>query len=213
MRNRFTELMNSGFASSKYIDHVPNVTDTSEYTPLIRMYNNVFGMPTDTRMTQTSEGDLIITGHMINTPNWSKFIWAPNWGGIQFSLSFQSQQISAKPINNLYSFLMFYGKTLEFPCVLNGDVVAKVVDMEQLSTLQPPTTPCCYTTCESQIPHKLSELTTNGDDNYIKECYQNTKNLYQVAENLNNSNFVKGNQWYVMNQSIYGNFNNIVIIL
>ena len=71
MRNKFSDLIKDGVAPFKY-------TNLAQGTPceddLCRIYNNIFSIASDTHMSMLENGTRVITGHMINTPQWDNFI-------------------------------------------------------------------------------------------------------------------------------------------
>lgn len=203
MRDIFTDLINKGVACPKYINHVKNGCDPID--DVCRLYNNIFGMPTDTRMTITADDRRVITGHMVSTLNWDKFICAPFWGAIDFKLS---------GYRCLLDFLNKYKLTLGENTVLNGDIVATIVPVEECEC-ECPCDPCdwCYVTCESKIPKNIVDITTDKNINHIAECLKNVGSINDFSKNLNESSFIKGTNWYQVNDSVYGIFNDDIIIL
>ena len=190
--------------SRKYINHVPTTSKSFVDNPMIVWYNNIYGMPTDTRMTMTEDGDVVITGHMIGTPKWEQFICQRFWGGVDLK-------------DSLLGFLDKYGYCASVPDCLNGDYVVPITpkhaeddDCEACCSLE---CPRCYTTCESKIPKNIIDITTDKDINHVKECFKDSKTFVGVAEKLNDSLYIKGNNWYAASGHIYGIFNDDVIIL
>lgn len=190
--------------SRKYINHVPTTPKSIVEDPMIVMYNNIYGMPTDTRMTMTEDGDVVITGHMIGTPKWEQFICHRFWGGVDLK-------------EPLLGFLDKLGYCTSAPDYLNGDYVVHIIsnceendDCEDCCSLE---CPYCYTTCESKIPKNIIDITTDKDINHVKECFKESKTFVSVAKKLNDSLYIKGNNWYASGGHIYGIFNDDVIIL
>ena len=201
MRDKFTELINAGVAPSHYTNTLP---DTPERDPMILFYNKIFGAVSDTHMTKTPQGDIFITGHMINTPKWYQFVCSRNWGAMNFRVSCNQQA------NNLVEFLSLFNKTIVWPYTLNGDVVAKV---EDICDGMCPVCPSCYETVSSKIPQDVKYITTNCDINRVKECYKDSLTLHDVANKFNESYYIKGQEWCVINNHICGKFNDDIIIL
>ena len=199
MRNRFSDLIKDGVASFNY---VPITSDMPEKDPICIAYNNIFSIASDTHMSITADGMRIITGHMINTPQWEKFIYSHNWGGIQWGNSVN------EPYWSLASFLSGYG-LIGKKTVLNGDVVYIVQpcsDKEEECCC-----PNCCHTHESMIPQSLYMITK--DIIKLKECYKDSKNLKEVAQKMNESLYIDGNNWVNYNDCICGLVKNKVIIL
>lgn len=189
--------------SNDYVNHVPSTPRSLVTDPIVVAYNNTYGMPTDTRMGRTEDGRLIITGHMIETPNWEKFICSRFWGGVDLKC----------PL------VCFLGKNhlrLVDMIPLNGEIVALIEDCNCMGDdcdCCPCKCPSCYTTCESKIPRNIIDITTDKDINHVTECFQKSKTYVEVAEKLNDSLYIKGSQWYSANEHIYGIFNDEVVIL
>ena len=198
MRNKFSDLIKDGVAEFKYINHLPELP---EQDPICREYNNLFSIPSDTHMSMLDNGLRVIKGHMINTPQWDRFICASTWGGIKFGNYINKDYWSA---SCYFSNMGLCGSK----DTLNGEVVYILKPHEcEDSDCDCPT--CCVTS-ESNIPQLLSIC---GDMMKIQECYKTSKNLQEVAQKLNESSYIKGNKWYNYNDKIYGLINNKVYIL
>lgn len=111
MRNRFTELVNAGIASHPYQEFLPKTPCTC---PICRAYNNIFGIPTDTHMSALDDGSYVITGHIINTPDWQKFTTSVgNWKAVSFKPS---------GYEGFEDFITRQGLVVDTErCTLNGD--------------------------------------------------------------------------------------------
>lgn len=82
MRNRFSDLINSGVARFEY---TPLNPETPETDPLCREYNNVFGPALDTHMSVVGNVR-VITGHNIaDECKWNEFCNSNKWGGYDFT--------------------------------------------------------------------------------------------------------------------------------
>lgn len=186
MRDKFSELIAKGVAAFKY---TPIAKDMPEQDPICRMYNNIFSIPSDTHMSCLEDGRRVITGHMVNTPNWEKFICSTFWGAVNFrTTGFWS----------LCDFL--YKQGLQYNIgALNGEVVCFVKNFEPKG-LDAPTK---VTTNESNIPQPITVLTTDGDMMHIKECF-NCDNNQEVVRKLNESIYIKGCNWVPTQKGIAG---------
>ena len=136
--------MNDSSYSRGYENHVPSVPRSLVADPIVVAYNNTYGMPTDTRMGRTEDGRLIITGHMVETPNWEKFICSRFWGGVDLKCP-------------LVCFLDRNHLRIADMIPLNGEIVVLIevsdrVDIDCDCDYCPCECPSCYTTCESKIP-------------------------------------------------------------
>lgn len=193
MRDKFSELIKQGVAKFEY---TPTIGSIPEQDPACRAYNNIFSIPSDTHMSCLPDGNRVITGHMINTPKWDAFVCSPFWGAVDFRTT---------GYWCLCDFLYKFG--LEGSVGnLNGDIVYFVKERQ---TTPSKATPNTVTTTESKIPHNITEITTNGDINKVKECF----NSDDVIKSLNESLYIKGDNWAPMGDSIIGLVGNKVVII
>lgn len=207
MRDKFKDLMNSGFATFKY---TALTSDKPDEDPICRTYNNIFSIPSDTHMSITADGDRVITGHMINTQHWGNFCCSCCWGAVDFRTS---------GTWSLCEFLHRNGLKGEIS-TLNGDVVYKIVPREpdekcagcELSTNNTTVRPGgYYTVGESKIPHPLAGLTMSGNPMHLTECFG--VDIDTVAKKMNESCWVRGNNWVPFEDKIVGLVGNQVYIL
>jgi hypothetical protein len=164
------------------------------------MYNNIFSIATDTHMSIAEDGSRIITGSLIKKNDWEdRYLHARNVGGYVFPKDYWS----------ISCFLSKYG-LCGVKETFNGDIVYKLTDCPQdaFNAICPS---CCHVP-ESNIPERLSAITTQGSDAFVQECFKRASNVYEVVENLNNSAFIKG-EWILYNESIIGNIGNKVYIM
>lgn len=185
MRNKFTELIEQGVAAFNY---TPIAPEMPEQDPICRMYNNIWSIPSDTHMHLDREtGIRYITGHMVGIQEqWNKFVSACHWGAVCFKGSgFWS-------LSNFLACNGLYGKL----SVLNGDAVYEISPCDTENTACPyPDCPTCCITSESQIPINSAVLTINGDRLKLVECFTGKSNIYDIAKAMNESIYVKGNDW------------------
>ena len=199
MRNKFTELINQGVARFEY---TPISDDKPNCDPICRMYNNIFSIPSDTHMSVVEEtGARIITGHMINTPNWEMFCCSYNWGAVDFKTS---------GYWCLSDFLYKNGLRGRIS-TLNGDVVYMVEEHIPSEDENCPNCPCVCHTMESKMPQQITTITTSGNKLHVAECF--VDNLEETCKRLNESSWVKGNNWVPSNDGIVGLVGNTIYIL
>jgi hypothetical protein len=196
MRDKFSELIAQGVASFEYTplyDKVPTPC------PLCRLYNNIWGMATDTHMAVAEDGETYITGRMVNwTEQWSQFRWAQKWGNVEFKHS---------GYWSLDDMLYNNGKDLLLTN-LNGDVVMRVVDRPEPEEIGIPTKAVAM---ESGINKPLSTLTIDRNEDTLKECFKGT--IDDVVENLNKNCMIKGTNWIVSEGRILGKIDGKIIEL
>lgn len=203
MRNKFTELIELGVAA---FDYTPVAPEMPEQDYICRMYNNIWSIPSDTHMHLAEDGTTrYITGHIIGTPNWDKFVCACNWGAVDF-----------RPTGywSLCDFLQTHGLRGEHSN-LNGDNVYVVTPIEEMTSADncDVCCPTCYVTTESQMPAQISTLSFDNNPIRVKECYKGKSNLYEVCEALNDSIYVKGNNWTVNGNNVMCPIGNKVYVL
>lgn len=193
MRNKFTEWIEQGVAK---FDYTPTNSDSQE-DMICRMYNNIYAIPTDTHMSCLADGNRVITGHMINTPQWEKFKYSQIWKFVDFTTSGSG---------SLCEFLYKHNLCAQID-KLNGDVVCLVKPAEDCEA-------CCKDICcttESKIPQPISIISKNNNSLDVKECFTNS--IIETVENLNKSVKIKGSNWYADGSTIVGVVENKTIIL
>lgn len=197
MRDKFSELIERGVASFKY---TPLAGETPGTDPISVSYNNIFGVATDTRMSIDGDGYRYITGRLIgNEKKLSSFVYASIYGGVNFSHSgFWSFN------DFLYKNGLCYEKY-----ILNGDVVLKV--SEKMPNDEEYMCPQCCVACESNINIPLQTIVIDRNPNRVEECFRG--NIENVVKNLNESQYIKGNNWITVNGQIIGLVDNKVIRL
>ena len=196
MRDRFSELIKQGVASFKSVpvgDALPN-TD-----PICRQWNNIFSIPSNTHMHMV-DGQRIITGRMVNiTQDFEKFLISPFWGAVSYrSCGYWCPS----------DFLYKQGLKGEYGTA-NGEQCYLVYSSDEPVSL--PSAINAYITMGNKIPQPIAQLVNNRDANKLKECFQ--ENLNKTAQNMNESLYVKGNNWIVKGNNIIGMVGNEVIIL
>ncbi len=188
MRNKFTDLIADGVAQFDYINTITDVSD-----PICREYNNIYGIFSDTHMSKYKDG-YIITGHM---------------RGSDFD-SILNKKIEGVGYFSMYDFFYKYNLSGGYN-VVNND---KVYILKPKQTVRnyddncSGCTPQCYYEGNSNIPLPIISITTNNDINKLNECFDGIINSEDVAEKLNKSPYIKGNNWIAYNGNIYGVVNN-----
>lgn len=189
--DKFSELIRKGVASFGPIKIGSDVPDNN---PKVRSYNNIFSIATDTHA--SSSGDnIIITGSLISHPDkFDRFIWYGQWGGVYFA---HTGYNSFGDWMNKNGFKGHYE-------MMNGDSVYVLTPkspdgpVEQDHTILPGSY-IVYNVEEDLIPKNVRFLTKTNDINDFNECYD--KNIYIMAQNLNESRWVYGDSWFVVNMS------------
>lgn len=184
MRNKFTELVNAGVASFK---SDPIAADRPQYCPVCHTYNNVWGVITDTHMSNLPDGRRVITGTFVsNTPKWTQLMFSSYWGGVRFDTT---------GYMSLSEFL--YKSGLETRSItLNGQPAIELVPCEEcaVTDIKCPV----YTTTETKFPQPINRL--GG----VLECLGVSSSLSDAARKLNSSIKVPGDHWHVYENKIIG---------
>lgn len=201
MRDKFTELIEQGVAKFGYTKIAPEIP---EQDPICRFYNNIWSIPSDTHMHYNNEtGERYITGHMVGIQDkWDKFVNASNWGAVNFRTS---------GFWCLNHFLQSNGLTGTYSA-LNSDTIFLVIPCDGVDCPNPGCPACCTTT-ESQIPQNIGILTIDGNVMKIKECYHGKESIYDVCNAMNESIYVRGNEWTVSGDKLVCPIGNKIIIL
>lgn len=205
MRNKFTELINQGVASFNY---TPIAHEMPEQDPICRMYNNIWSIPSDTHMScvknENGEEYRVITGSMVSKGDeWEQFVCACNWGAVNFRTA---------GYWCLGEFLQKNGLRGNLSA-LNGDTVYLITPIPVGDMGTCVGCPNCCVTTESKIPGQISTLTMDNNPLRIKECYKGKSNLYEVCEALNESIYVKGNNWTVNGDKVMCPIGNKIYVL
>lgn len=203
MRDKFTELIEQGVAKFNYTNIAPPVP---EQDIVCRMYNNIWSIPSDTHMSYNAEtGERYITGHMVGIESrWSNFVYAHNWGAVNFkSTGYWS----------LCDFLQKNGLCGQYS-TLNGETIYLVTPIPAPEVGCPcAECPSVCTTTESKMPQPIALLAVGGDFYKIKECYQGKNSLYEVAKALNENIYVKGENWTVNGNNLMCPIGNKIYVL
>ena len=202
MRDKFSELIDAGVASFTYKPVAGNIPEQDD---ICRMYNNIYSIPSDTHMSFI-DGHRYITGHILkNQSKWTNFYMSCFWGGVDFS----------RTTGSVAKFLTDNGLRLQ-QAYLNGDVAYEVIPITDSADQEMPAPaicPMCYTTTESQIPQPIDLLTVDHNSLKVKECFEGTKDPYEIAKKLNESMYIKGDNWTVFENKIIGTVSNSNCIL
>jgi hypothetical protein len=198
MRNKFTDLINQGVAQFEY---TPISGDMPNTDPICRAYNNIFSLASDTHMSMLEDGRRVITGHIINTPKWELFINNCCYGAINFKPSGYWCMSDFLCKNSLT------GRIGQ----LNGDVVYFVEMRDEGDDNICMNCPCVCHTTESKIPQQIHIITNSGNKLHVVECFQG--NVYETCKRLNESTWIKGNNWVPSNNGIVGLVGDTVYVL
>lgn len=205
MRDKFSELINKGVAS---FQERPVGSPTPTLDPMVKTYNNLWGLLTDTHMSAVEDG-YIITGTFVKSRYWDGFKYCSYYGNTNIKLG--------SGYCNLESMVYSNGYEMK-PDIYNGDYVIRLTKRpEPSSDLEKcvGSTDCCVpcdTTCspcvtslgESQIPHPFKEFFTREEITAISEAWRcGDGNAVKVLENLNDSLAIDGNRFRISADNQY----------
>lgn len=200
MRDRFSEMIKAGVAS---FEEKPIGSFTPTLDPMVKTYNNLWGLLTDTHMSAVDDG-YIITGTFVKSQYWEGFKYCGYYGNTNIKLGSGYCNLECMVWTNGYEMK---------PDLYNGDYVIKLTKRPEPSTEDPngalvpaedqccgtaccPTCPCIYSLGESQIPHPFREFFTPEQTNAICEGWAGGI-AEKIANTLNEDKELKGHSFRV----------------
>lgn len=187
--DRFTEMIEKGVASREYKTFLP---ETPDQDPIVRTYNNCFGLFTDTHMSKMNENEYVITGSLCSRPDrFDSFLYSVNFGlGTAF-------KVNGK-ITSLAGFLQSNGLKGQYEC-LNGDSVYKIYPCPSSACCIDPA--CgygvCGMDCQSSYPTQLGEKLMSA----IADMLSESANLEELENKINKCDILNGSDWFSFNTS------------
>lgn len=186
--DKFSELIAQGVANFEYKNITQttplNIMEEPDYQ-MIRSYNNLYSIATNTNMLRTEDGEIIIVGTLVKDPKYfDRFLWSQYYKNLTFTKS-------------LGSFLRDYGYTGCYTSINNDSVymLRSLSSDEIMNTIGAPTiqSDSCVCACEGGIPENIRFISINADINDIKECFSQK----DVIKALNESKNIIGNNWII----------------
>ena len=186
--DKFSELIKQGVAKFEYKHITGNITDTYPQdleSQMIRDYNNLYSIATNTHMGRSADNRIIITGTLVkDTKYFDRFLCSSYYKNLTFdkcpSCFFRD-----------YGFVGHYE-------ILNNDnvyVLELITEHPELAQTQI----CqdnCVCPCEGGIPRNVRFISTSGNFEDVKECVTE-----DTAKSLNESKYIIGNNWMVVGLS------------
>lgn len=218
MRDRFSEMIKKGVAS---FQEKPVGAPIPTLDPMVKAYNNLWGLLTDTHMSAVEDG-YIITGSFVKTQYWDGFKYCSYYGNTNIKLG--SGFYSLENMVNANGYMMT-------PDTYNGDYVIKLVKRPDPATVPSEgecacadvAIPCCtkcypYVTSlgESQIPRPFKEFFTESQSKDIVDAWNRANgDAMKILENLKESREVDvtrfrisaDNQYIIVNENLKINLN------
>jgi hypothetical protein len=185
MRNQFNDMIMSGIANRKYQTFIPSTTETD---PVVRTYNNCYGLFNDTHMSKMGEGEYVITGSLCRVPEkFDGFLYSINYG---LNTAFR---VNGK-VMSLACFLSSNGLTGYYD-TLNGDSVYKIVQNPGPVKLADGEICKDYNVCAMDstcgYPVQLGEKMTE----ILATFVDNAETIDDVRKQMNESEYINGNDW------------------
>lgn len=194
----FQDLIKAGIAPSRYDTKL--MGQTTDTDPLVRTYNNIWGIISDTHMSRLEDGRYVITGSMVSDQRkFSTFLYAERWGGYNFGNS------SLKTLSD--SYLSLCSLINRNNCVgsfekINGDnvyVLTPLSDEQQSEKSKCSASiqcdGCCIGCSESVFPIKMSQITSN--EKTLASILEANDSLLDKVNKLNESEDIDGKNWSV----------------
>lgn len=205
MRDRFSEMINKGVAA---FQERPVGSPIPTLDPMVKAYNNLWGLLTDTHMSVVEDG-YIITGTFVKTQYWPGFTYASYYGNTNIKLGSGYYSLENMVYSNGYEMK---------PDTYNGDYVIHLTKRPVSSEDPNKCIGCadccvaCGTTCapcvtslgESQIPHPFKEFFTPAESAAIIEAFKcGDGNAVKVLENLKESLDIDGSRFRISADNQY----------
>ena len=209
MRDKFSELIKAGVAS---FCERPVGSPAPTLDPMVKAYNNLWGLLTDTHMSKLCDECYIITGTFVKSQYWERFKYCSYWGSTNIRLGSGYNSLECMVYSNGYQMA---------PDTYNGDYVIKLTkrpeDSRPEDSAEPGVeccgcaVPCCQNCdpCvislgESEIPHPFKEFFTREESDAIIEAWKGGDgNAMKVLENLKDSTVIDGSRFRISADNQY----------
>ena len=184
--DKFSELIAQGVANFEYkpiTQTTPgNCLEDPDYE-MIRMYNNLYSIATNTHMSRTEGGDIVITGTLVKDKKYfDRFLYSCIYKNLTFQQS-------------LLEFLRCY-RYVGCYDILNNDHVYKLKPLVEFK-MNCVGDQCCVYQTESQIPQNIKYISKTANIESVRECFKKEN----VVEALNEHQDIKGNNWMIVGLS------------
>lgn len=172
-----------------YQTFVPQISETD---PVVRTYNNCYGLFTDTHMGKISEDEYVITGSLCSIPEkFDQFLYSFNYGlGTTFKVDGRAKTLSC--------FLSENGLCGQYAC-LNGDKVYKI-SRKPFDLSNGPSCEICAQSCDYvgiPVPRQLGEKAIET----LGQLIENSKTSEELQNAANECSEINGNDWTVFGTS------------
>jgi hypothetical protein len=186
--DKFSELIKQGVAKFEYKPITGDITDTYPQdleSQMIRDYNNLYSIATNTHMGRSADNRIIITGTLVkDTKYFDRFLCSHCYKNLTFdkcpSCFFRD-----------YGFVGHY-EILNNDNVYVLELISEHPELVKYEICQDN----CICTSESNIPQNVRFISTSGNFEDVKECITE-----DTAKSLNESKYIIGNNWIVVGLS------------
>lgn len=192
--DNFSQLIAQGVANFEYKTITGSITPTYSQdleSRMIRDYNNLYSIATNTHMSKTADGKIIITGTLVGDKKYfDRFLYSTCYKNLMFNMS-------------VCTFIYNNGYIGHYDIYNNDDVY-----MLELRTMHPELfdkigspcqacQDCCVCTSESQIPQNIKYISKTANIETVKECFSQE----DAIKALNEHQDIKGNNWIMIGLS------------
>ena len=180
----FKDIIETGIAQRNYTTILP---ETPETDPIVRTYNNCFGLFTDTHMSKLGEQDYVITGSLCRDPGlFNSFLYSVNFGlGTHFRTNYQIASVTSPS-----SWLSKNGLCGHFE-LLNGDHVYRIGACPVVYNNTLDYSACCMN-CATDMPVQMSEKQLE----VLSQLVETAKDTAELSAKVNENEYFNGNDWY-----------------
>jgi len=194
MRDKFSELIAAGVAS---FEEKPIGSPVPELDPMVRLYNGLWGLLTDTHMSKVEDG-YIITGRFVQLPLWNSFIYSGCWGTTNIKLGSGYYSLDDMVRKNGYCMV---------PDIYNGDNIIRLKPCPEPESAACPCgmeCPVCCSVGESNIPHPLSDVFSREQINEFVVAWIDAKgDANKIIENLQTTKTLDGSKFRISSDNKY----------
>lgn len=189
--DKFSQLIAQGVANFEYKTITGPITPTYSQdleSRMIRDYNNLYSIATNTHMSKTVDDKIIITGTLVSDKIYfDRFLYSTYYKNLTFSTS-------------VYSFIYNNGYEGHYDKYNNDDVYMlelRSMHPELFNKIGSNCQDCCVCTSESQIPQNIKYISKTANIETVKECFLQE----DVTKALNEHQDIKGNNWMIIGLS------------
>lgn len=190
MYNKFTELVNKKIACP---DHNSFVAGPERKDQLCIIYNNFWGMASDTNMICTEDGKHLIIGYIFSNNTKSGIIDRNN---LFFNSYYKNIDLTPSGYNNLESLLHDYNFHIE-PGTHENQPCWVCVPDETESVICPPKLNIQYIIWGNGSNLPVPEAEYNFFPRQVENIISTSSNISSAVIQLNKSNFVCGKNWHM----------------